>query len=234
MKGRNIKMKFTSNKEKGNSGLAVAIGYYGTQGYTVSIPLNDTQDYDLIVDNGEKLLKVQVKATGARTDCGYTTVHLASCGGTSGQVYKTIKDTNIDILFVVTELLELYEIPFKELENNVKTLNLGPDRQCFRVDNKETEYVSKQRQTQLKEEKFCSVCGKPIANRNTSGLCINCSAERQRVVTRPSKEQLLQELKESNFTQVGKKYGVSDNSIRKWCKNYNLPTTVKEIKTFVL
>lgn len=227
-------MKFTSNKEKGNSGLAVAIGYYGTQGYTVSIPLNDTQDYDLIVDNGEKLLKVQVKATSARTDYGYTTVHLSSCGGTLGQVYKTVKDTDIDILFVVTELLELYEIPFKELENNVKALNLGPNRQCFRVDNKETEYISKQRQVQSKEEKFCSVCGKPIADKNKSGLCIKCSAEKQRVVIRPSKEQLLQELKESNFTQVGKKYGVSDNSIRKWCKSYNLPTTAKEIKTFVL
>lgn len=227
-------MKFTSNKEKGNSGLAAAIGYYGTQGYTVSIPLNDTQDYDLVVDNGEKLLKVQVKATGQRSDQGYTIVMLSSSGGTSGQVYKTIRDTDIDILFVVTELLELYEIPFKELENNVKTLNLGPNRQCFRVDNKETVYISKQRQIKPKEEKFCSICGQSVSNRNVSGLCTNCAAEKQRTVNRPPKEQLLQELKESNFTQVGKKYGVSDNAIRKWCKNYNLPTTAKEIKTFIL
>ena len=34
------------------------------------------------------------------------------------------------------------------------------------------------------------------------------------------------------FTQIGKKYGVSDNSIRKWCLKYNLPSTKKEIATY--
>ena len=43
-------MKFNSNKEKGNTGLGIAIAYYSANGYTVSIPLNDTQDYDFIVD----------------------------------------------------------------------------------------------------------------------------------------------------------------------------------------
>ena len=43
-------MRLDSNKEKGNTGLGIAIAYYSANGYTVSIPLNDTQDYDLIVD----------------------------------------------------------------------------------------------------------------------------------------------------------------------------------------
>lgn len=43
-------MQFDSNKEKGNTGLGIAIAYYTSNGYTVSISLNDTQDYDLIVD----------------------------------------------------------------------------------------------------------------------------------------------------------------------------------------
>ena len=30
---------------------------------------------------------------------------------------------------------QIRQIGIKELENNVRTLNLGPDRQCFRVDN---------------------------------------------------------------------------------------------------
>lgn len=34
------------------------------------------------------------------------------------------------------------------------------------------------------------------------------------------------------FTQIGNQFGVTDNSIRKWCKNYNLPTTKKEIKVY--
>ncbi len=36
-------MKFKTNKEKGNSSLGIAIAYFSTNGYTVSIPLNDTQ-----------------------------------------------------------------------------------------------------------------------------------------------------------------------------------------------
>ena len=43
-------MNFTTNKEKGNTSLGIAIAYYTSNGYTVSLPLNDTQDYDLIVD----------------------------------------------------------------------------------------------------------------------------------------------------------------------------------------
>ena len=50
-------MQFNSNKEKGNTGLGIAIAYYTSNGYTVSIPLNDTQDYDLIVDKNDILNK---------------------------------------------------------------------------------------------------------------------------------------------------------------------------------
>lgn len=39
-------MNFTTNKEKGNTGLGIAIAYYTSNGYIVLIPLNDTQDYD--------------------------------------------------------------------------------------------------------------------------------------------------------------------------------------------
>ena len=54
-------MVFNTNKEKGNTSLGIAIAYYSSNGYTVSIPLNDTQDYDLIVDKDNVLKKVQVK-----------------------------------------------------------------------------------------------------------------------------------------------------------------------------
>ena len=54
-------MKFSTNKEKGNTGLGIAIAYYTSKGYTVSIPLNDTQDYDLIVDKSEKYRNYKVK-----------------------------------------------------------------------------------------------------------------------------------------------------------------------------
>lgn len=60
-------MYFNSNKEKGNTGLGIAIAYYTSNGYIVSIPLNDTQDYDLIADKENKITKVQVKSTSCKT-----------------------------------------------------------------------------------------------------------------------------------------------------------------------
>jgi Zn finger protein HypA/HybF involved in hydrogenase expression len=45
-------------------------------------------------------------------------------------------------------------------------------------------------------------------------------SEKRRKVQRPSYEQLQQELNESNYCAVGRKYGVTDNTIRKWIKFY--------------
>lgn len=47
-----------------------------------------------------------------------------------------------------------------------------------------------------------------------------CSRLNSRRVERPSKEQLEKDLSEMSFLKVGKKYGVSDNAIRKWLKGY--------------
>lgn len=41
---------------------------------------------------------------------------------------------------------------------------------------------------------------------------------KRKVENRPPVEQLLKEIKETNYSAVGRKYGVSDNSIRKWIK----------------
>jgi transposase-like protein len=43
----------------------------------------------------------------------------------------------------------------------------------------------------------------------------------RKVKNRPPLEQLLKEVKETSYLTVGKKYNVSDNSIRKWIKSYD-------------
>jgi hypothetical protein len=47
----------------------------------------------------------------------------------------------------------------------------------------------------------------------------------RKVKNRPSAEELQNLLYQyqGSFTQVGRLFEVSDNSIRKWCKSYNLP-----------
>lgn len=112
-------MVFNTNKEKGNSFLGIAIAYYSSNGYIVSIPLNDTQDYDLIVDKDGTLRRVQVKSSGCKTKYGNYQVALKSCGGTKGRTYKTIIETNVDELFILLENLEMYIIPIKEIKKQI-------------------------------------------------------------------------------------------------------------------
>ena len=125
-------MDFSTNKEKGNTGLGIAIAYFSSHGYTVSIPLNDTQDYDLIIDKNNVIQKVQVKSTSCKTKCGIYQVSLKSCGGTRGKTYKTIIETNIDILFIVTDKLDTFLIPINIVKNK-STLNLCEKYSQFRV-----------------------------------------------------------------------------------------------------
>lgn len=125
-------MNFTTNKEKGNSALGIAIAYFSTNGYVVSIPLNDTQDYDVVVEKENKYYGVQVKATSCKTKYGVYQVALKSCGGTKGTTYKTVVDTNIDYLFVVTDKVDIYLIPQNVIENR-STLNLCEKYQKYKV-----------------------------------------------------------------------------------------------------
>ena len=117
-------MKFNTNKEKGNTGLGIAIAYYTSNGYTVSIPLNDTQDYDLIVDKDNKLKRVQVKSSSFKDKRGNYQVALKSCGGTKGKTYKTVADTGIEELFIVLDNIDIYIIP-KNVITNRSTINIG-------------------------------------------------------------------------------------------------------------
>ena len=116
-------MKFDTNKEKGNTGLGMAIAYYTSNGYIVSLPLNDTQDYDLIVEKNNKLRRVQVKSTSCKTKYGVYQVALKSCGGTIGKTYKTIINTNIEDIFIFLEDKSMYIIPKEEIKNRA-TLNI--------------------------------------------------------------------------------------------------------------
>lgn len=125
-------MNFKTNKEKGNSGLGIAIAYYSSNGYIVSIPLNDTQDYDLIVDKDNSIKKVQVKSTSCRTKYGSYQVSLKSCGGTKGKTYKTVIETNIDELFILTENMNMYIIPIKQIKNK-STLSICDIYEKYRV-----------------------------------------------------------------------------------------------------
>lgn len=79
-------------------------------------------------------------------------------------------------------------------------------------------------------QNHCLDCGKIIDKRAT--YCVECCNKHRQTVKRPSREQLKYDIRNLPMIKVGEKYGVSDNSIRKWCDSMNLPRKVSEIKTY--
>lgn len=75
--------------------------------------------------------------------------------------------------------------------------------------------VIKSESTKINIELICS-CGKyKLKNSKT---CENCFNINRRKVERPPIEQLIKEVEEFGYSAIGRKYGVSDNAIRKWIK----------------
>lgn len=79
---------------------------------------------------------------------------------------------------------------------------------------------------------YCKDCGKEISAK--AERCLECKSKAQRkVANRPSADELKQLLEENNgnFTAVGRLFEVNDNTIRKWCKGYNMPSHTSDYKT---
>lgn len=86
------------------------------------------------------------------------------------------------------------------------------------------------KQTKEKKVSYCKNCGKEI----TFGAvrCVECSGLNKRLVERPSRVQLKQDIRSMSMLAVARKYNVTDNAIRKWCDSMNLPRRVSDIKNY--
>lgn len=82
---------------------------------------------------------------------------------------------------------------------------------------------------------ICLICGKSIDKRST--YCNICEQKQRRDIAIQNRidkgitrEFLKNEIRTKPFLQIAKEQGVTDNTIRKWCKRYNLPFRATEIQ----
>lgn len=67
--------------------------------------------------------------------------------------------------------------------------------------------------------KNCIVCGKSLDYKNRSGCCkTHYDIAQRKVKNRPSNEELLTLLKSNSKCAVGRMYGVTSSTIKKWLK----------------
>ena len=144
----------------------------------------------------------------------------ARCGG-QGHSYKL---DNIDIVYQIINDLRYTTLTGIELgrkygvsDQTISDINCG---RSWRLE--EEQYPIRS----MKKVHYCQHCGCVIAH---GMYCDQCRDVTRRMVERPSKELLLQEIATSSFTAVARKYGVSDKAIVRWCEYYGLPTHKKDL-----
>lgn len=135
------------------------------------------------------------------------------------------------------------ELTFSEISNkyninvsNVSRINAG---ETHRQENENYPLRERENYPQIKNfhnennnfrTTICPICGNKKSSK--AQTCFQCYAINNRQNIRPSREELKNLIRNTPFQQIGKMYGVRDNTIRKWCKKENLPTRKIDINNY--
>ena len=92
-------------QKKGDSAVAQAIATFTKLGYDVLIPLTESAPYDLVIDEGRKLQRIQVKYCSGK-DVDLRRVH----SNAQGYVVKKTKENAYDWLYILKNTGEEYLI----------------------------------------------------------------------------------------------------------------------------
>ena len=117
---------------------------------------------------------------------------------------------------------------FEELSVGNASENLEPIQKNYIILEKGVE--TRRKEPKSKIPKYCAYCGEELIGKaRKNKYCSQECAHKANGSKRPDVFTLLNDFKElKSFVQVGKKYGVSDNAVRKWCKTYGILDKVKE------
>ena len=148
--------------------------------------------------------------------------------GGSGSKGFTVK-ISLDELYEIYDLLLHSSLTQKEIatlykvgEDTISEINQGKTRQL--------EGYSYPLRNNQKSKNYCIDCGKEILLSSTR--CHECNKIFSRLQDRPNREVLKEAIRKRSFLEIGRQYNVSDNSIRKWCIGYNLPSKKTDIKKY--
>lgn len=217
---------FNPNNKQYNTPLYKAIRKYGIENFTFEV-LEECPISEL--DIKEKQYIYLLNTTDSKI--GY---NLTQGGQDSHCVNSKISEEDLQKIvdLLKNSLLSESEIAkqFQVSQRTISAINLGQIKilatEIYPL--RDSNYLTKLKFNTLNKERKCIICGTSIKTKSL--YCLKCAKIVQRKVDRPTREDLKNEIRNYSFLSLGKKYGVSDNAIRKWCQYYNLPTKKSEIK----
>lgn len=116
-------------KHKGAQTELQVITYLHGLGYDVSIPFGDNARYDIILDTGQELLKIQIKTASLATDTNDTYL-IKTCSTGINQHQNKIKPYTIDEIDYIGTFINdrVYLIPIENCGKKEKRLRFAPPK----------------------------------------------------------------------------------------------------------
>ena len=75
-------------------------------------------------------------------------------------------------------------------------------------------------------------CGKNKTHKKQNAKSLNTTPKKKEI---PSYEQIIEDfIEKGSFKQIGLKYGVSDNAVKKWFIKYNLPSSSIKMRKYII
>jgi hypothetical protein len=114
---------------KGNSSEAVVLTAYVRAGFLVSLPFGGGASYDLVVDSGARLIKVQVK-TG-KLEAGCVVYNARRHRGSRYDTFRRYEDGEVDVFAVwCPDTGQLYAVPAEHSSGVEGRLRLAETKNC--------------------------------------------------------------------------------------------------------
>jgi len=176
-------------------------------GYNTSAPVNFKVNFLIYVE--ENQLLEQNILTGFRKNlnpCNKEWIKSVDFKTLTDYIITMCNMLNIDYKIVVNDPV---------IQNTVESCN-----QVEEINENEVEENSDEERKKINGKYECATCHEFNISEKKATNCVSCARLLSRKVKeRPSLEQLLDDVGRMNIVDIGKKYGVSDNCIRKWIRN---------------
>ena len=236
-----------NSKNKGDIAESIALSEFIKRNIQVSIPFGDNARYDLIAEFNGKLNRIQVKYCGQFQDNSIVCPCASSTNHTTNKHYDNyygqidyfvfyLKEWDIPILVPIEYIGNKKSIIFRKMNKEKRP-------ECHYIEDfsfdkilefqNENDDNNDDKKEYKENDNTCIDCGIKIARR--SQRCSVCAAKARVIPVRElplNRQDLKNLIRTMPFSQIGVKFNVSDNQIRKWCIKLNLPSTKTEIKKY--